>query len=202
VHRRSPIDGYLAHVWPLTTDRRTKVLPKVEEAPLRRDEMGLVPDGDGWFIVNIAESQGAHTERFGDGCMFEGRIGTFPELGVNVRVLQTGQPAAMYHREGAQEAFIVLSGECVAIVEDEERPMRKGDFLHSPPGTAHVLVGAGEGRCAVLMVGARKQPLEIEFPASSAAARYGASVEEDTYDRGVAYAGVSPPEPAAIALPW
>jgi uncharacterized cupin superfamily protein len=134
--------------------------------------------------------------------MFEGRIGTFPELGVNVRVLQTGQPAAMYHREGAQEAFIVLSGECVAIVEDEERPMRKGDFLHSPPGTAHVLVGAGEGRCAVLMVGARKRPLEIEFPASSAATRYGASVEEDTYDRGVAYAGVSPPEPAAIALPW
>jgi uncharacterized cupin superfamily protein len=134
--------------------------------------------------------------------MFEARVGTFPELGVNIRLLQPGQPAAMYHREGAQEACLVLSGECVAIVEDEERPMRKGDFLHSPPGTAHVLVGAGEGPCSVLMVGARKQPLEIEFPASQAAARYGASVEKDTDDRGVAYAGVSPPEPAAIGLPW
>jgi uncharacterized cupin superfamily protein len=178
------------------------VLAKVEEAPLRRAEKGLVPDGDGWFIVNIAESQGAHTERFGDGCTFEGRIGDFPELGVNVRVLQPGQPAAMYHREGAQEAFLVLSGECVAIVENEERPMRKGDFLHSPPGTAHVLVGAGEGPCSVLMVGARKQPMEIEFPVSEAAARYGASVEEDTDDRSVAYAGVSPPVPRTIAPPW
>jgi uncharacterized cupin superfamily protein len=178
------------------------VLAKVEEAPLRRDEKGLVPEGDGWFIVNIAEAQGAHTERFGDGCMFEGTIGTFPELGVNVRVLQPGQPAAMYHREGAQEAFLVLSGECVAIVEDEERQMRKGDFLHSPPGTAHVLVGAGQGPCAVLMVGARRRPLEIGFPASRAAARYGASVETDTDDRSVAYAGVSPPEPATIGVPW
>lgn len=177
------------------------MLAKVEEAPLRRAEKGLVPDGDGWFIVNIAESQGVHTERFGDACMFEGRIGDFPELGVNVRVLQPGQPAAMYHREGAQEAFLVLSGECVAVVENEERPMRKGDFLHSPPGTAHVLVGAGEGPCSVLMVGARKQPLEIEFPVSEAAARYGAAVEEDTDDRSVAYAGVSPPEPTTIAPP-
>jgi uncharacterized cupin superfamily protein len=178
------------------------VQTKVEEAPLRRAEEGLVPDGDGWFIVNIAESQGAHTERFGDGCMFERRVGTFPEFGINVRVLQPGQPASMYHREDAQEAFLVLSGECVAIVEDEERPMHKGDFLHLPSGTAHVLVGAGNGPCSVLMVGARKQPLEIEFPASDAAARYGASVEKDTDDRGVAYAGVSPSEPAAIGLLW
>jgi uncharacterized cupin superfamily protein len=43
--------------------------------------------------------------------MFEARVGTFPELGVNIRLLQPGQPAAMYHREGAQEACLVLSGE-------------------------------------------------------------------------------------------
>jgi uncharacterized cupin superfamily protein len=89
--------------------RRTRVLAKVEEAPLRHDEKGLVP---------------------------EGRVGTFPEFGINVRVLQPGQPAAMYHREGAQEAFLALSGECVVIVEEEERPMRKGDFLHLPPGVS------------------------------------------------------------------
>jgi uncharacterized cupin superfamily protein len=182
--------------------RRTKLLSKVQEAPLRRAEEGLAPEGDGWFIVNVAESEGVHTERFGEACMFEAAIGDFSEFGINVRVLRPGQPAAMYHREGAQEAFLVLSGECVAIVEDEERPMRKGDFLHSPPGTAHVLVGAGEGPCSVLMVGARKRPPEIEFPASEAAARHGASVEEDTDDRSVAYAGVPPPEPTTIAPPW
>ena len=37
----------------------------------------------------------------------------------------------------------MLSGECVAIVEGEERRMRRWDFLHSPPGTAHITVGAG-----------------------------------------------------------
>jgi uncharacterized cupin superfamily protein len=187
---------------PTSHDEEDEVLARVEEAPLRRDQNGLVPDGDGWFIVNVAESQGAHTERFGDASTFEETIGTFPEFGINVRVLQPGQPASMYHREDAQEAFLVLSGECVAIVEDEERPMRKGDFLHLPPGTAHVMVGAGEGPSSVLMVGTRKQPTEVEFPASAAAARYGASVEEDTADRSVAYAGVSPPEPALIGLPW
>lgn len=178
------------------------MLPQVQEAPLRRAETGLVPDGDGWFVVNIAEAQGMHTERFGDASIFEPRVGAFPELGINVRVLQPGQPGAMYHREDAQEGFLVLSGACLAIVEDEERPLRKGDFLHSPPGTAHVLVGAGDGPCAVLMVGSRKRSPEIEFPASATAARYGASVEEDTNERGVAYAGISPPEPASIGLPW
>jgi uncharacterized cupin superfamily protein len=108
----------------------------------------------------------------------------------------------MYHRENAQEAFLVLSGQCLAIIEDRERPMRKGDFLHSPPGTAHVLVGAGEGPCSVLMVGTRKQPLEVEFPVSKTAAPYAASVQEETNDRAMAYAGVPPPGPAAIEVPW
>jgi uncharacterized cupin superfamily protein len=179
------------------------MLTKTDEAPLRREGDARVPDGDGWFIVNIAEAHGLHTDRFGDGALFEANVRDFPEFGINVRVLQPGQPAAMYHRENNQEAFLVLSGECVAVVEDEERPMRKGDFMYAPPGTAHLIVGAGDGPCSVLMVGTRTSEFELEFPHSGAAARHRASVDEDTDDRSVAYAGVSPPEPRALGrIPW
>jgi len=177
------------------------MLDKVDEAPLREAEGGLVPEGEGWFVVNVADAQGLHTERFGDGCRFEGAE-RFDELGFNVRVLKPGQPASMYHREGSQEAFLVIAGECLAIVEDAERPMRAGDFLHLPPGTAHVIVGAGEGPSVVVMAGARKPTTEILFPASEVAARYGAAVEADTSDFATAYAGTSPPAPASLGLPW
>jgi len=177
------------------------VFERIEEAPLRRSDAGLVPDGDGWFIVNVAEGRGMRSERFGAACVFEG-ASRFREFGVNVRVLQPGQPNALYHREDAEEAFLVLRGECVAIVEDQERPMRAGDFLHAPNGTAHVLVGAGDGPCAILMIGTRREPETLSYPVSATAARYGASVEQETSDEQVAYAGTAPPEPTTIGMPW
>ena len=174
----------------------------VPEAPLRQGPAGLVADGDGWYVVNMADAQGVHTERFGNACLFENRPDhRFPEFGINVHVLEPGQPNALYHRESAQEAFLVLSGEAVAIVEDQERPLRKGDFLYAPAGTAHVLIGAGDAPCAVLMVGTRKEPEHLLYLVSALAARYGASVETETTDERVAYAGMAP-EPAALDLPW
>ena len=80
--------------------------------------------------------------------------------------------------------------------------MRAGDFLHAPPGTAHVLVGAGEGPCVIVMAGARKDSLETLFPASEVAARYGASVDVETSDPATAYAGTVAPKPASLGLPW
>ncbi|HYU60601.1 MAG TPA: cupin domain-containing protein [Solirubrobacterales bacterium] len=175
---------------------------EVKEAALSEADAGLIPEGDGWFIVNIAESQGLSDDRLGSGAMFEATIGDFPQLGINVRLLEPGQPASMYHRENHQEAFLVLSGECIAIVEGEERTMRKGDFLHSPPGTAHVIVGGGDGPSSVLMVGARTADPGVTFPVSEAAARYGASVEDYTEDPAVANAGVAP-RPAKLGkVPW
>jgi len=176
-------------------------LDKVEEAPLRQAEEGLVPDGEGWFVVNIADAQGMRSGRFGSGCRFEGEA-EFPEFGINVRVLEPGQPNALYHAESNQEAFLVLSGECVAIVEEEERPLRKGDFLYAPAGTTHILVGAGGGPCSILMVGTRDPGEELLYPVSEVAGRYGASAEEETDDAAVAYSGTAPPEPASIGLPW
>lgn len=176
---------------------------RIEEAALTETEAGLVPEGEGWFVVNVAEGRGMRSDRFGSACVFEGvDAGRFPEFGLNVRVLQPGQPNSLYHREDAQEAFLVVRGEAIAIVEDQERRLRTGDFLHAPPGTAHVLVGAGDGPCAILMVGTRKHPETLLYPVSEVAARYGASVEEETPDESAAYAGTPPPEPGPIGTPW
>ncbi|HEX2125030.1 MAG TPA: cupin domain-containing protein [Thermoleophilaceae bacterium] len=179
-------------------------LDPVPEAPLRRRESGgLVPEGDGWFVVNVAESHATHSDRFGTSARFEDRPEVeFPEFGINVRVLQPGQPASLYHRENAQEVFLVLSGECVAIVEEEERPLRKGDLLYMPSGTAHVLVGAGDGPSAVLMAGTRKDPEELLYPVSEAAARYGASAERETSSEDEAYGDSRAPRPVDLGLPW
>ena len=173
------------------------------EAPLRRAEAGHLAGGDGWFVVNVADSHATHSDRFGTSARFEDRPEVeFPEFGFNVRLLQPGQPASLYHRENAQEVFLVLSGECVAIVEEEERPLRKGDLLYMPPGTAHVLVGAGDGPSAVLMAGTRKDPEELLYPVSEAAARFGGSAERDTPSEEEAYGDTRAPRPASLGLPW
>jgi uncharacterized cupin superfamily protein len=106
----------------------------------------------------------------------------FRDVGVNVRVLEPGQPSALYHSESAEEFFIVLGGECLAIVEDEEVPLRKWEYLHTPPGTAHVIVGAGDGPATILMIGGRRAEGPPHYPVSELAARYGASVERETDD--------------------
>jgi uncharacterized cupin superfamily protein len=172
----------------------------VPEAKLADTEVGKKPEGDGWFVVNVgdAASMGFADDEYA--FVFEGQLGSFPHFGINVRVLGPGRRAAMYHAESGQEAFLVLQGEAVLIVEDEERPLRQWDFVHCPPGTAHVIVGAGERPCVVLMVGARGAGSDLVFPASQTAANYGASVDEDTTDRSVAYAGWTRPEPRAF--PW
>jgi uncharacterized cupin superfamily protein len=174
----------------------------VQEAQVREGEAGLAPEGDGWFIVNIADSEGLRTDTLGSGAMFEANIGDFPQFGINVRVLEPGQRASMYHREDRQEAFLVLGGEAVMVIEDEERQVRKGDFIHLPAGTAHVIVGAGDGPCSVLMVGARTGDPGISFPVSDAAARYGASVEEETTDGAVANAGIEIERAKLGSIPW
>jgi uncharacterized cupin superfamily protein len=162
---------------------------EVRRASLKRVEGGgLQPDGDGWFVVNVAESRAVRTERFGTHCRFEGAA-RFPDVGVGLRVVEPGQPACLYHRENVQEGFLVLRGECRAIIEEEEYPLRAGDYLHLPAGTAHVIVGAGEEPCAVFMVGKRGPDATLFYPVSAAAARYGASVGQETSSMSEAYGG-------------
>lgn len=171
----------------------------VDEARLVDGEGGLEPEGAGWFVVNVADARWRRNERFGDWVRFEGDA-RFTQLGVNVHVLQPGQAACMYHSESMQEAFLVLSGECLLVVEEQERQLHAWDFFHCPPGTRHVFVGAGDGPCAILMMGARSDEPGLDYPASEVARRYGAGVEVSTPDPRVAYA--DRPSTCEIKATW
>lgn len=173
----------------------------VSEAKLNPTDSGMKPEGDGWFVVNVADAMSLGVGETQYGFIFEGGLRTFPHFGINVRVLQPSVPSAMYHADPNQEAFLVLDGECVLVVEEEERRLRQCDFAYCPPGTAHVIVGSGYRPCAVLMVGARTAAGDVFYPASTAAARHGASVAEDTSDRAKAYAGSNPIQPGRYAWP-
>jgi uncharacterized cupin superfamily protein len=145
-----------------------------------------------WFTVNVRDAQWGTHETFGAACRFESRDSPFPQLGINLRVLQPGQPNCLYHSESLQEDFLVLAGECLLLVQGEERRLGPWDFVHCPPGTEHVFVGAGHGPCVVLMVGARDREERLFYPASGLAARYGTSAETQTTSPEEAYAPFPP----------
>jgi uncharacterized cupin superfamily protein len=160
----------------------------VPEIPLRETKYGLVADGDGWFVINARESRWRDTGHFGHYCNFEGKR-RFRQLGFNISVLQPGQPMSLYHRERAQEDFLVVSGECLLLVEAEERPLRAWDFVHCPGGTHHVIVGAGSGPSVVVAVGARGGRKGIVYPVEPVALAHEAGVERETTKPQEAYAG-------------
>jgi uncharacterized cupin superfamily protein len=183
----------------------------VPEAPLEDSGSGLAPAGEGWFVVNVRDAAwetGENSEQKppGTGCRFESRAFPFSQIGIKLRVLEPGQPNGMYHSENQQEDFLVLAGECRLIVEDEERLLRAWDFVHCPPGTHHIFVGAGDGPCAILMVGARLDEEQLHYPVSELAARYGASAEGETTDFADVYPRFAAPRPGRPSfwdeLPW
>jgi uncharacterized cupin superfamily protein len=171
----------------------------VPEAPLKRTEHGLAPAGDGWFVLNAREAKWLDGH-FGAYTRFEGDP-RFPKLGVNIGVLAPGQPACHYHGEDEQEDFLVLAGECLLLIEGEERHLRQWDFVHCPAWTEHVFVGAGEGPCAILAVGTRSGG-DVIYPRADVALRHGAGVERDTPDPREAYADVPPDAEVAFDGGW
>ena len=172
----------------------------VPEAPLEQEDGGLVPQGEGWFVLNAREARWL-TGDFGSYTRFEGQNAKFPALGVNIGVLEPGQAACMYHGEEEQEDFLVLQGECLLLIEGEERPLAAWDFVHCPAWTEHVFVGAGDGPCAILAMGTRTGGGVI-YPASELAQRHGAGVETATPDPSVAYADVAEDVPSAFREGW
>jgi uncharacterized cupin superfamily protein len=158
------------------------------EAKMKEVSGGLTPDDDGWFIVNVADALWHHHAVGGSFTSFENREKhRFEHFGIGIHMLQPGEPNARYHSEQAQEAFMVLFGEALLIVEGEERPMKPWDFFHCPPGTHHIMVGAGNGPCAILMAGARNVPDITDYPLNELAAKYGAQAPEATTDPKEAY---------------
>jgi uncharacterized cupin superfamily protein len=183
----------------------------VSEAQLEDSGSGLAPATEGWFVVNVRDAMWLTSEKgekrpSGSECSFESGTVEFSQLGIRLHVLEPGEPNGLYHSETQQEDFLVLSGECTLLVEGEERTLRRWDFFHSPAGTEHIFVGAGDAPCVILMGGSRTGDWRVRYPVSEFAARYGVSAEEELTDPQQAYANWEPSRrqrPSYWAqLPW
>ena len=188
-----------------------------EEARLEAVDSGLAPVTEGWFTVNVRDAAWLANDAFGLRCVFEADVPVvrtrpeldaqkFPQVGLTLAVVAPGQASGLYHAESNEEGFLVLVGECLLLVEGEERPLRAWDFVHCPPGTAHAFVGAGEAQCAILMIGRRGDERTIVYPDSELARRHGAGAETETSFAKEAYAGFphwQPQRPDTWnGLPW
>jgi uncharacterized cupin superfamily protein len=165
----------------------------IEEARLEAVASGLAPVSPGWFVVNARDAAWTNNDRAGGVCIFEsddfvlrGRPDleeyVKPAAGFGLRVMSPGQPTSRYHAESVQEDFLVVAGECILIVEDEERRLRTWDYVHCPPGVAHAFVGAGDGPCVIVCAGNRDLDDETfwrESRPSEVARRYGASGDHE-----------------------
>jgi uncharacterized cupin superfamily protein len=171
----------------------------MREAEMETTEAGQWPAGEGWFVVNVADAMG-ETRREGSVVAgFERRGAEFEQFGINVTVLEDGVPNCLYHRESLQEAFLVLDGTPLLLIEGEERRLKKWDFVHCPPGATHVFVGPG----VILMVGTRDPDEQVHYPVDELAAGHGASAVAPSDDPREAYpaAGWSR-EWKPATMPW
>jgi uncharacterized cupin superfamily protein len=139
---------------------------------------GGVPTTAGWFVVSARDACWMHNDmrvvcRFGG----EGEA-HFDDLGIGLYWLEPGNPMSLYHHEAGQEDFLVLRGECMLIVEGNERPIKAWDFVHCPPRTPHAIIATGAEPALVLAVGARKEKGSARYPVEPTALRYGAGVPD------------------------
>jgi uncharacterized cupin superfamily protein len=174
------------------------------EARLERTDTGIVPSGEGWFVLNARDARWRLWDGLGARLSVEGDA-HFPQIGINLFALAPGEPIGMYHWEADQEDFLVLSGEALLIIEGEERRLRPWDFVHCPARTRHIIVGAGEGISAVLAVGARRVHADGGwggYTIDDLARRHGAGVDAETDDADVAYADLPPLEFTAYREGW
>ncbi len=173
----------------------------VPEAPLEETEVGSVATGEGWFVLNARDVPWWRHAELGQDTDFEGKQ-EFPHLGFRIHVLLPGQPNGMYHGERSQEDFLVVSGECVLVIEGEERRLKAWDFVHCPPWTKHIFVGAGEGPCVIVMTGSRVGGSEILYPVNEVASKYDASVLAETSKGKEAYARFGQAERSVYREGW
>jgi uncharacterized cupin superfamily protein len=161
----------------------------------------IVSRVDRTLIVNLADAPAMRHPRRATQIDWEPEDTPWPDTGVNVQVMQPGQPNCRYHSEAVQEDFLVLKGECIAIIEGQEHPLKQWDFFHCPAGVPHVFVGAGDRPCAVLMIGSRRVD-ECNYPVNEVAAKYNASASSTTDVPDEAYADWRSEPWESIPSPW
>jgi quercetin dioxygenase-like cupin family protein len=167
----------------------------VPEAELKQTELGLVPQGEGWFVLNARDATWIRSEERGQDTDFEGGQ-EWKQLGFRIQVIGPGQ-RGVYHGERGQEDFLVVAGECLLVIESEERRLETWDFVHCPPWTRHVFVGTEDGPCAIVMVGSRAGGFDVVYAVDEVAAKHDASVPEETSSPDEAYARWGPEERTA-----
>ena len=175
----------------------------VREAELKQTDAGLIPQGEGWFVLNARDASWIRSAERGQDTDFQGGQ-EWAQLGFRIQVLGPGQ-RGLYHGERGQEDFLVVSGECVLVIEGEERRLKAWDFGHGPPWTRHVFVGAGDAPCVVVMAGSRADGFEVVYAVDELAAQHDACVPEETSSPDEAYARWGPEERTAYVegwLPW
>ena len=172
----------------------------MKKAKLRQTETGLVPEGEGWYVLNVRDAGWASLEGGGAWVGF-GADDVPQQIGVGVHVLWPGDSPGRYHAESDQEGFFVLSGECVLVVEGEERRLRQWDYFHCPPGTAHITVGAGDEPCALFMLGARTPGGLTDYIPDPVAEQHGAAVKERVDNSRDAYADLDRTF-TPVTAPW
>jgi uncharacterized cupin superfamily protein len=178
----------------------------VPEAPMQQTGEGLVPGAPGWFVINAREARWRKRPERGYSLPLSGWSDEecethFPQLGVNLIVLAPGEPLAMYHWEADTEGFLVIAGQPLLIIEGEERPLEQWDYVHCPPETNHIIVGAGSSPSVVLAMSSREYigtPDWGGYTADPVAQRHGAAVAEDTTAPDVAYARFG----ESVAVPY
>jgi quercetin dioxygenase-like cupin family protein len=172
----------------------------VPGATLKQTVLGLVVDGDGWFVLNARDASWIRSEERGQDTDFEGGQ-EWTQLGFRIQVVAPGQ-RSMYHGERGQEDFLVVSGECVLVIEGEECRLKAWDFVHCPPWIRHAFVGAGDAPCVIVMAGNRVDGFEVLYPVNEVAAKHGASVLEETSSPDEAYARWGPEKRSKYAEGW
>ena len=180
--------------------------PVPEEAPLERKDNGLAPAGPGWFVVNVADAEWITHDVFGAGTVFESNEAHFDQLGINVQVLHPGQPNCLYHGESDQEAILVLHGECLLLVEGEERAA-EAMGLRAPGAVDGARHGRRGRRALRRPDGRRAQRGRADpLPHAEVAQRHDAAAKEETPNPREAYADYERPRPGRPegweSLPW
>ena len=176
----------------------------VPEAQLEDTGAGLVPKTVGWFVLDVRKARWSDKPEQGWSVSLTGRDEYeaetfFPMLGMALRVARAGEVTTTYHWETEQEDFLVLSGECIAIIEGEERQLRRWDFIHCPPGTKHAFVGVGDEPCVLLCASSRQFQKDGPwgyYCYDETTERYNAASPEDTQDGEIAYARFPDPRVA------